>query len=158
MVSEVWEWIGNFLLTLYDRCNHLSMPRLKSPIPPMPVSPNMEWHMPGPGSSTVRTWGMNPKVGGSFSHGSRHFLSQKLRHFLKIIRSWVKNECVRPCAVYCDSLYVRIVRETKECATYISKYGILDVLCPIMFENCHKLYLVWIIRSGRNSDRAHLTE
>ena len=41
----------------------------------------------------VRAFGMNPKVWGSSSPKSRHFLSQKLWHFHKNSRSCVQNEC-----------------------------------------------------------------
>ena len=40
---------------------------------------------------------MNPKVGGSSPPQVEIFLSQKLRHFHKNIRSWVENDCCFSC-------------------------------------------------------------
>ena len=44
----------------------------------------------------VRASGMNPKIGVRVPLRSRHFLSQKLWHFHKDIRSCVENECCCP--------------------------------------------------------------
>ena len=44
----------------------------------------------------VRAFGMNPKFGVWVPLRSRHFLSQKLWHFHKNIRSCVENECCCP--------------------------------------------------------------
>ena len=41
----------------------------------------------------ISAFRMNPKVGGSSSHGSKHFVSHKLWHFDRNIRPWVENEC-----------------------------------------------------------------
>ena len=55
--------------------------------------------MSGPGSSNGRASGMNPKVGVQVPPGKIHFPSQKCRHFLKSIRSWVENKCCFLCTV-----------------------------------------------------------
>ena len=54
----------------------------------------------------VRTFGMNPKVGGSSSPQVETFLSQKLWHFHKNTRSYVENECCCPRTGY---TYVNLI-------------------------------------------------
>ena len=61
------------------------------------IDPNYtRLQMSGHDAQWVRAFGMNPKVGGSIPLRSRHFLSQKLWHFHKSIRSCVENECCSP--------------------------------------------------------------
>ena len=59
-------------------------------------------------SQMDRAFGMNPKVGGSSPLRSRHFLSQKRRHFHKNTRSCVENECCCPRAVNISTVNLKI--------------------------------------------------
>ena len=73
----------------------------KISMPPEPVFQNMGQQMSGPNiTQMVRAFGMNTKDGGWVPLlRSRHFQSQKLRHFHKDIHSRVENECYCPRAV-----------------------------------------------------------
>ena len=53
----------------------------------------MRYEMPGPDSSIVRAFGMNPNVVGSSPPRSEKFPVSKLRHFHKSTPSWIEHEC-----------------------------------------------------------------
>ena len=68
----------------------------KISIPPEPVFKTWDNKCLALIAQMVIAFGMNPKVGVRFPLRSKHFLSQKLWHFHKNIRSCIENECCCP--------------------------------------------------------------